>query len=65
MGSGELGVSEAPATAGSFHSIGPGGLPLKKKVMPKASPKKLSANKNWKKSFSKFGSKISGGKRGS
>ena len=38
------------------------GIPLKKRVMPKPSPKKLTMRKNWKASFEKFGSKI-GGKR--
>lgn len=62
MGTGETGIGEAP----SFHSIGPGGIPLKKKMFPKSSPKKLSFNKNWAKSFNKFASKKTGigGKRG-
>ena len=55
MGQGETGVGESPATAGSFHSIGPGGIPLRKKVMPKKDPSKLAYNKNWKKSLNKFG----------
>ena len=47
------------------RAIGPGGFPMRKKVMPKKSPKKLSVNKNWKRSFNKFATKMSaGGKRG-
>ena len=61
MGGGEMGVGESPASPGSFHGIS-GGLPLKKKVMPKKSPAKLQANKKWKASFSKFNT--AGGKRG-
>jgi len=60
MGGGEMGVGESPAMPGSFHGIG-SGLPLKKKVMPKKSPKKLAENKQWKKSFNKFNT--AGGKR--
>ena len=55
-----MGVGESPAMPGSFHGIG-SGLPLKKKVMPKKSPKKLAENKQWKKSFNKFNT--AGGKR--
>lgn len=53
---GGTGVGESPATAGSFHSIGPGGIPMKKKVMPKKSPKKLRFKKGWEKSFGKYSS---------
>lgn len=60
-----MGTSEAPSGAvgesPAFHAIGPGGIPMKKKVWPKASPKKLKENKGWKKSFNKFAS--SGGKK--
>ena len=65
MGIGETGVGEAPGQAGSFHGM-PAGIPLKKKMFPKASPKKLTSNKNWTKSFNKFASKKTGigGKRG-
>jgi hypothetical protein len=66
MGGGEAagvgGIGESPATMGQFHGIPPGGLTLKRKLAPKKSPKKLSVNKNWKKSFAKFGSKIAGGR---
>ena len=65
MGSGEMGVGEGPATAGSFHSIGPGGIPLKKRVMPKKSPGKLSMKKNWKQSFKKFSIRKASNKHGS
>lgn len=65
MGGGEAagvtGVGESPA----FHAIGPGGIQLKKKVMPKRAPKKLTVKKHWKASFQKFATKISGNKRGS
>ena len=64
MDGGETGVGESPATIGGFHSIGPGGIPMKKKVYPKASPKKLTEKKTWKKSFNKFASKKFGGQRG-
>ena len=57
------GVGEAPGMAPSIRGIGPGGLPMKKKVMPKASPKKLTAKKGWAKSFQKFAGRA-GGKRG-
>jgi hypothetical protein len=56
MGAGETGVSESPG----IRPIGPGGIPMKKKVMPKKSPKKLKLNKNWHESFGKFST---GGKR--
>ena len=44
----------SPASAGA-RGIGPGGLPMKKKLMPKASPKKLKENVGWKKSFGVYG----------
>jgi len=53
------GVGEAPAMGPSMKGIGPGGLTLKKKVAPKASPKKLKENPQWKKSFAKFATKMS------
>ena len=65
MGQGELGMGESPAMPGSFHALGPGGLPLKKKLAPKSEPKKLTMKKNWKGSFSKFQTRMAGGKRGS
>jgi hypothetical protein len=59
MGGEESGaVGESP----SFHAIGPGGIPIKKKVGPKASPKKLTEKKGWKKSFEKYAGR-SGGKK--
>jgi hypothetical protein len=66
MGGGEAagvaGIGESPSMGPLIRGMGPGGLPMKKKVMPKKSPKRLAENKHWKKSFSKFGSKIAGGK---
>lgn len=64
MGQGELGMGESPAMPGSFHALGPGGIPLKKKLAPKSDPKKLTMNKQWKKSFNKFATKMFSGKRG-
>jgi len=55
-------VGESPATGGSFHGIGPGGIAMKKKVMPKASPKKLTEKKGWKKSFEKYAGRAGGKK---
>ena len=49
-------VSGSPATPGTFHGFS-GGLPLKKKVMPKKSPSKLSVVKTWKATFNKFNTK--------
>ena len=60
MGGGETGVGESPAGSPTFHGIGPGGLPMKKKVWPKAAPKKLKQNKEWQKSFNKYGTKFRG-----
>lgn len=56
MGYEGTGVGEAPASGPSTRGIGPGGIPMKKKVWPKASPRKLKENKGWKKSFNKFAS---------
>ena len=55
-------VGESPATGGSFRGIGPGGIAIKKKVMPKSNPKKLTEKKGWKKSFNIFKS-AAGGKK--
>jgi len=60
MGQGEMGVGESPA--GSPRGMGPGGLVLRKKLIPKKSPVKLVAKKGWKKSFGKYSGKIGGGK---
>jgi hypothetical protein len=60
MGQGETGIGESPA--GAPRVMGPGGLNLKRKLVPNKSRLKLTVKKNWKKSFSKFTGKIGGGK---
>jgi len=55
MGGSESGVGESP----SFHPI-IGGIPIKKKIMPKKQPKNLTMKKGWEKSFGKLSS---GGKK--
>jgi len=59
-------VGSGPVAPGGQHSPATRpllqGIPMKKRVMPKASPKSLAMKKNWKASFEKFGSKM-GGKR--
>ena len=44
------GLGEAPNVSPS-RSIGKGGLPMRKKVMPKREPAKLKEKVGWKKSF--------------
>jgi hypothetical protein len=49
---GQGSIGESPATRG----IGPGGIPMRKKVMPKKSKKIGGMKKGWEKSFGKFSS---------
>jgi hypothetical protein len=63
MGEPGAATGEGPNMGPSVRGLGMGGIPMKKKVMPKASPKKLAEKTNWKSSFKKFSSKM-GGKKG-
>ena len=46
-----IGGGMAPNTNPSVKGLGFGGLPMKKKLMPKKEPKTLREKSNWKKSF--------------
>ena len=55
-------IGEAPNTSPG-RLMGQGGLALKKKLAPKAAPKKLTEKKGWKKSFSVYTTKLVKGKK--
>lgn len=54
---GPLGYGATGQTSPAMKGIGPGGIPIRKKVKPKSKIGKLKENTNWKKSFAKFSTK--------